>query len=157
MLLVRRDVAGWRALLPEKFSDIVTTATFYLSMARMNLPAYFAHNPLWKIFYVVMLVLLVIEAFTGILLESAWLRSVFRTDTATLLEQHRMLLEPLGYLVIAHVVTALLHDWKTSTGELSAIVNGHKCFTVEQRLTEQNVQPVTVSLEGLKKTGKKNQ
>lgn len=155
LLLVKKDVSGWRALIPDSLEGIINTATFYLSLGRMNLPGYFAHNPLWKIVYLVWLVMLSLQAFSGVLLESAWLRSVFHTDTSTTLKYHQLLLEPLTVVLIAHILTALLHDWKTPTGELSAINNGYKHFPIGNRNTGNTVEaPVTVNIDNLLKTKK---
>lgn len=133
LLMVRRDVLGWRALMPDNISDILKVAVFYLSFARMQLPAYFAHNPLWKLLYLALYVLLVTQAFTGLLLESGWLRSVLRTDSATALMQHQALLEIILVLVVMHILTALLHDWKSPSAEISSMINGRKFFHVEKK------------------------
>ena len=157
LLLVRRDVAGWRALIPDNFKAVIGTATFYLSMGRMNLPAYFAHNPLWQPVYLLWILLLLVQAFSGLLLESAWMRSVFRTDASSMLALHEWLLGPLIVMTVAHVITALLHDWKSQTGELSAINNGYKFFTVEDGKSGIYVEtPVFISLDRLKKDYKKD-
>lgn len=157
LLFSRKDVAGWRALIPENLGGVISTATFYLSLGRMSLPGYYAHNPLWKIIYLLWFVLLAVEAFSGLLLESAWLRSVFRTDTSSMLFQHELLLGPLAVIVIAHVVTALLHDWKSSNGEISAINNGYKFFSTDN--SKQGMPsdvPVEVSIDSLLKQQQDN-
>jgi len=156
LLLFRKDVAGWRALIPENVNSVIGVATFYLSMARMTLPGYFAHNPLWKFLYIIWFVILLMASFSGLLLESAWLRSVFRTDTSTMLYQHALLLGPISAFVIGHIITALLHDWKSQTGELSAIINGHKYFTVEQKPANPiATQQVSINIDSLTKTPNK--
>jgi len=153
LLLVRRDVLGWKALMPDNMGDIIKVAMFYLSFARLQLPAYFAHNPLWKLLYLALYILLLVQAVTGLLLESAWLRSVFRTDSATALMQHQALLEIILVLVFMHILSSLLHDWKSPSAEISSIINGRKFFHVEKN---NNLIPtdksVSVSLDSL--TGK---
>lgn len=154
LLVVRRDVLGWRALLPEKIEDIIKVAVFYLSLGRMQLPAYFAHNPFWKILYLALYLLLAIQILSGLLLESSWLRSVMRTDSSTALMQHQALLEIIFVLVVMHILTALLHDWKSPTAEISSIINGRKFFHTEKNDNKiQTDQSVLVSLDSL--TGKK--
>jgi len=154
LLMVRRDVLGWRALMPENIGDIIKVAMFYLSFARMQLPAYFAHNPLWKVLYLAIYILLVIQAVTGLLLESAWLRSVLRTDSSTALMQHQALLDIILVLVVMHIVSSLLHDWKSPTAEISSMINGRKFFHTEKNNNKITAdKPVSVSLDSL--TGKK--
>jgi len=150
LLIVRRDVLGWRALMPDNIRDILKVAVFYLSFARMQLPAYFAHNPLWKLLYLAIYMLLVVQALTGLLLESAWLRSVLRTDSSTALMQHQALLEIILVVVVMHIITSLLHDWKSPSAEISSIINGRKFFHVDKSNNSINVdKPVSVSLDSL--------
>lgn len=164
LLVTRSDVTGWRALLPERFDSVIATATFYLSLARMNLPGYYAHNPLWQPIYLVWILLLAVQGWSGLLLQSAWLRSVVRTDSAAMLEQHAALTGLLGFLLVAHVVTALLHDWKSGNSDNSAMISGYKTFTVENtsqsKPLDQSInQQVGVSLDSLlgsKKSAGKN-
>jgi Ni/Fe-hydrogenase 1 B-type cytochrome subunit len=153
MLFVTRGVSSWKALIPENMQSVVGVAVFYLSLARNNLPGYFAHNPLWKVFYLLGFIMITIQVLTGLLLEFSWLRSVFKTDSATALVQHQMLLEVLLVFVVAHIITAILHDWKTNTGEISAMINGYKFFTVEKQ-SKQTVQTSAVSLDSLIKSKK---
>ena len=154
MLFVTQGVSNWKALAPESMQSVIGVAIFYLSLARNNLPAYFAHNPLWKVFYLLAYILITIQVMTGLLLEFAWLRSVFRTDSASVLLQHQSLLEILAVFVMAHIITAILHDWKTDTGEISAMVNGHKFFTVEKP-SKETVKTASVSLSSLTGSSKK--
>jgi hypothetical protein len=44
-----------------------------------------------------------------------------------------LLYAPIGVLVFAHIVTAILHDWKSPAAEISAMINGHKFFSVERQ------------------------
>ena len=154
MLFVTRGVSSWKALIPENMQSVLGTAIFYLSLARNNLPGYFAHNPLWKIFYLLAFVLMVIQVITGLLLEFSWLRSVFKTDSASALIQHQALLEVLLVFVLAHIITVILHDWKSNTGEISGMINGYKFFSVEKK-SPQTLQSTAVPLDNLLKTSKK--
>lgn len=154
LLAVRRDVAGWKALIPESLEGVVATAVFYISLARMNLPGYFAHNPLWKILYLLMFALLLTQSFTGLMLQSSWLQSVFRTDSFNTLHNHQLLFTPILVIVVAHVITAILHDWKSPSAEISAMINGSKFFTVEsEKKIDTEKTSVSISLDSL--TGKK--
>jgi Ni/Fe-hydrogenase 1 B-type cytochrome subunit len=150
MLVLRSDVAGWRALVPESLEGVVGTAIFYLSMARMNLPGYYAHNPLWKPVYLVMFILLLLQVSSGLMLEFSFVRSVFRTDSYEALQQHQALFLPLLVIVVLHIITSILHDWKSGTSDISAMVNGHKHFTVEgEQKVDIGKNTVSVSLDSL--------
>lgn len=149
LLVSRRDIYGWKALIPDRLEGVIQTAIFYVSLARMQLPNYFAHNPLWKALYLLFYILLAIQVFTGLMLESSWLRSVFRTDSLSVSDFHEGVFGLLLVWTLFHVITALLHDWKSPCGETSAMINGRKFFTVESG-DGANVKPaVTVSLDSL--------
>ena len=150
LLFVGKNVSGWRALMPDNPGDMLKVAMFYLSLARMQLPAYFAHNPLWKPLYLLTYLLLAAQAVSGLLLESAWLRSVLRTDSSTALLQHQSLLVIILVLVLMHIVTSLLHDWKSSSAEISPIISGRKYFHIEKSNSRINMeQSISVSLDSL--------
>ncbi len=150
LLAVRNDVSGWRALVPDNIRDITKMAVFYLSLARMQLPAYFAHNPLWKVLYLLMFVLLLVQVASGLLLESAWLRSVFRTDSSDALLKHQALLDVIFGVVVVHIITVLLHDWKSASAEISSIINGRKFFHIDKTGSRIQIdKPPSVSLHDL--------
>jgi len=152
LLVFGKGVANWKALIPENLEGITATAVFYISMARMNLPSYFAHNPLWKVVYLVMFLLLVMQTGSGLLLESSWLQSVFRTDSFHALQQHQALFTTMLWIVLAHIITSILHDWKSPSSEISSMINGHKFFSVEE---EKKVSSQQVSINLTDLTGKK--
>lgn len=157
LLLFKKDVTGWQALLPASLNEVVQVAVFYLSLGRMNLPGYYAHNPLWKPVYLVWFLLLGVQVFNGLLLEFAWLRSVLHTDSASALSAHQSLLTVLLVLTVLHLITALLHDWKSPNAGISAMINGVRYFTVEHSNTAnsgglEKIQTSAVSLNDLLNT-----
>lgn len=135
----------WRALIP-RLSGMKATAMFYLSLTRLPLPKWHAHNPLWKPIYIIMFVLLAISLMTGVLhgqpLAGVPIQSAH--DTSAWL---------LGILSLGHIVATVLHDWKGRGSDISAMINGYRYFhlnpsTINRTIDENNIQ--TISLEGLK-------
>jgi len=150
LLFFGKGVLHIRALLDWKLQDVVAVAVFYASFARMQLQGYFAHNPLWKSIYLLFFGMSILQVFSGFLLESNWLRSVLRTDSYTVLYYHQLLFQPLTVIVLAHVLTAILHDWKSDRAEISAMINGHKFISIEPNIGQQEkVESVSVSLASL--------
>ncbi|MCB1876804.1 MAG: cytochrome b/b6 domain-containing protein [Chromatiales bacterium] len=136
-----RGVGGWRSLWPAslKRDSVVAMMRFYLSGGRTPLPGWYAHNPLWAPLY-------------GLL----WALLVWATVTAFLgkTDFHAVLAAPIGTLVLAHVVTALLHDWRGEGSDISAMVSGYRIFVLRP-LDATKASPA-VSLENLRKTSRSN-
>ena len=108
----------WRDLvaIPRQGAGITAMLRFYLTLGRAPMPVYYGHNPLWGPLYLLLLGLLVAQSLTGIAGGGPW--------------------HALGYgvillLVAAHLVAVLLHDWRGTAAEISAMVNGSKVFVVE--------------------------
>ena len=97
-----------------------------------------------------MFILLGLQIFYGLLMESSWLRSVVRLDTSFARVQHAQLFQPIFVIIVAHIVTALLHDLKSQTGEVSSMINGHKYFTFNKNSTTPNIDvPTALSIDEL--------
>lgn len=126
----------WRALLPaaRPLAALTAMLRFYVSGGRAALPAYYAHNPLWGPLYLLMFVLLAFAAGTGLWLSLAgpeagnYYQAMPWLAGYTLTEWHRATYTPVLALVTAHIVAAVLHDWRGAGGDISAIINGYRIF-----------------------------
>ncbi|MGB1110191.1 MAG: cytochrome b/b6 domain-containing protein [Gammaproteobacteria bacterium] len=128
-LLSGKGVLGWRALVLDRAArrGAVEMGKFYLSMGRMPLPAWFAHNPAWRPLYVLMLVLLVAAVLTGFGHDSYWRVAGFRIS-----ELHTAATSLLAIVLVGHVAAAVWHDWKGHVGGISGILGGDRCFEDKQ-------------------------
>jgi Ni/Fe-hydrogenase 1 B-type cytochrome subunit len=116
-------------LLPteSEWQPIKSSALFYLSLGRAPRPNWYAHNPLWKPLYLVLLLLLALSAVSGWLMPDSPLIGRLYLPSV-----HAWLGDLVGLLVLAHVFSAVLQDVKGDSADVSAMLNGHRYFTVDR-------------------------
>lgn len=139
--------ARWSDILPLKswqWQAIGHNIKWYLSGFKGRAAKAIGHDPLAALFYTVLFIVLISQAFTGILLSGA----EFNTFPGTLftggmgegaLEELEEVLEELheaGFLFIiffiaAHLAGLIAHELKEKTGLLTSMVNGKKCLRRE--------------------------
>jgi Ni/Fe-hydrogenase 1 B-type cytochrome subunit len=119
LLFFGRGPEHWRDLVPDALGLRAAgqMLRFYLTLARAPLPAYYAHNPLWGPLHLAFYVLLAAQGLSALAGETHW---------------HVVGYRILSALVLAHVITAFVHDWKGTSAEISAMVSGHKIFLVSR-------------------------
>ena len=125
MLLFTDGASNWRSFFDYKsqLHAIVQMIKFYLSFARMPLPNWYAHNPLWKPIYLLMVIVLSACVITGMLYDSNL--TLLGTSSSKL---HGVLATIITVLSVAHIITVFLHDLKGKGAFISAIINGHRYF-----------------------------
>ena len=125
ILLFTDGASNWRSFFDYKsqLNAIVQMIKFYLSFARLPLPNWYAHNPLWKPIYLFMIIVLLGCVITGLLYNSHFTWLGYSST-----ELHGALATIITVLSVAHIITAFLHDWKGKGAFISAIINGHRYF-----------------------------
>ncbi len=126
-LLFRPGADGWRSFVPAPtlLQGARRTLVFYATLGRAPLPNWYAHNPLWALLYPLMAVLLLVTTISGVLHDGSYRSAGLSPGTV-----HGGAALLLGWLVAAHVVTAVLHDLKGKGAFISAMINGHRYFHV---------------------------
>lgn len=125
ILLFTEGASNWRSFFNYKsqLNAIIQMIKFYLSFARLPLPNWYAHNPLWKPIYLFMIVVLSGCVITGMVYDTN-LTLLGYSST----KLHGALATIIIVLSVAHIITAFLHDWKGKGAFISAIINGHRYF-----------------------------
>ncbi len=138
-------VERWSQLMPEdaEWPAVGQMLRFYVSFGRAPLPRWYAHNPLWKPLYLLLYVLLLVLAVTGILQQQhALLWGIYLPDV------HQVFATATAILVVAHIVTAVLHDYRGEADDVSGIINGHRLFMVDKSLLDDaGMQETVVRLD----------
>ncbi|MEZ5540562.1 MAG: cytochrome b/b6 domain-containing protein [Pseudomonadota bacterium] len=129
ILLFVPGSSHWRALLPNRTDRqaMAQMLKFYLSLARTPLPAWYAHNPVWKPFYALNHLVLVACVASGFLHGTPW--RLFGQAPDTL---HTWLGVCLGLFAIAHGIAVFLHDLKGDGALVSAMISGARYFHVNR-------------------------
>jgi Ni/Fe-hydrogenase 1 B-type cytochrome subunit len=145
LLFAGRGIERWRALAPAAgwWSGARAMLRFYASFGRAPLPAYYGHNPLWMPLYLLLFALLAFEAVTGVVLAQAGAAQRLYYETMpwllgwTLAGWHQGVARALAVVVGAHIVAVLAHELKSTSAEVSAMINGYKFFQPRPPSPEQ--------------------
>lgn len=152
VLLFTEGASNWRSFFDYKsqLNAIIQMIKFYLSFARLPLPNWYAHNPLWKPVYLFMIIVLSGCVITGMVYNSTFTLAGYSSA-----ELHGALATIIIVLSVAHIITAFLHDLKGKGAFVSAIINGHRYFhysgnkKVGQTETEEN-SSIHIAVDSIK-------
>ena len=148
LLFYDKGVSHWKKLLPEKqeLQSYKKMFIFYLSLGKMPLPKWYAHNPLWKPIYILVFIVLLMQVLTGMN------RNAFPVVLGFYLPSvHEFLASIILGFTALHLVTVVLHDFKGTASDVSAMINGHKVFVIQKQENPESPTVHAVSLDQLKK------
>jgi len=129
LLFTGGETDTWRALWPtrhrlEQGGNVLRS---YLTLGRIPLPRWYAHNPLWAPMYLLLFMALAAQVVTGGLL----LEDITRMAGVSVRELHRIGWRLLLGFTLAHTVAVFFHEAKGhGSAEISGMVDGQRCFTV---------------------------
>ena len=154
LLLLDKSTGQWRALLPRRsyLKIMGETLRFYLSLAKMPLPKWYAHTPLWAPVYALTFVVLFTLALSGFFMTRHPVIAGFYLPGI-----HSFCSTFIWFFVILHLISVFLHDLKGTGSYISAMISGYRIFVMEkpQQAVEGAIQ--SVSLDSIMNTGRKNQ
>jgi len=130
ILFFTTGTGNWRSLVDftSQLQAMVDTARFYLSFARLPLPNWYAHNPLWKPAYLFIYIILGACLVTGLMHDSG---TPLLGHTPRSL--HSTLATIITVFTLAHIVTTMLHDWKGKGAFISSMLSGYRYFHYDNR------------------------
>lgn len=123
----------------------------YITLGKIPLPKWYAHNPLWAPIYLVVYALLLLQICTGLLL----LNDITLLGTWSLRQSHLLGFQIISLFTLLHIAASFFHDAKGDGGDISAMINGQRTFTVESGNNTRSEDAPSISLSSLKI--KKNQ
>jgi Ni/Fe-hydrogenase 1 B-type cytochrome subunit len=122
---------------------------FYLTLGRSPLPNWFAHNPLWKPLYLLLLLLLAGLALTGWVMPD--LPLVGRIYLPRL---HDWLATAVWMWIALHVLAVVLQDVRGGLGGVSAMLSGERYFNIDRnRLVRPEIPEVSIRLDDIDRGG----
>lgn len=154
-LLFRPGADGWRSFVPGAtlLRGSRRTLLFYASLGKAPLPNWYAHNPLWALLYPLLAALLLAVGISGVFHDAPYRLAGLTPGTI-----HSGTVLLLGWLVAAHVVTAVFHDLKGKGAYISAMINGRRYFHVSMQPLEaeplENGRSVDVSFDTTPRGGR---
>lgn len=117
------------SLIPRRseLKAIGQTLLFYLSLGKRELPRWYAHNPLWKLIYLLVFAGLAIQILTGALIREQLLFYGFYLPSI-----HAFWAKILFWISVLHVLSVVLHDLKGRGADISGIINGYRLFFIDR-------------------------
>ena len=139
------SAASWHDLVPDtqNLKKALAMVRFYVSLGRTPLPSWYAHSPLWAPIYLLVFVILLLQIITGFLMASGQ-----HTLLINLYTLHNVNTSIIAAFTVLHVISVFLHDLKSGSSDISAMIHGYRIFTVEKPELPPIIQ--TVSLDKLK-------
>ena len=128
-----RPVEHLEKLIPvgSEWSAARATLASYVTLGKLPLPRWYAHNPLWKLLYLGLYVLLLA------LVVSGWLRDSRDVLFGLYLpDVHMLAASIVGWWTLLHVLAVVFHDYKGEATDVSSIINGHRQFVVDKPAPE---------------------
>lgn len=128
LLIAGREHERLAALVPagNELAAIGKTFLFYTSLGKSPMPAWYAHNPLWKPLYLCMYLLLCILAGSGIAMAEFDVVGGFYLPSV-----HGFWASVAGWFSVLHIASVILHDYRNRTTDISAMVNGYRLFLID--------------------------
>ena len=132
---------------PAEFRGIKQTLLFYLTMAKQPLPGWYAHNPLWKLIYLLLYIIILLMLFSGVMMQSHPIVMGFYLPGV-----HAFWADFVAGFVFLHLIALFVHDYYAKTTDMSAMINGFRIFEVETNQNTLKGTPVVVqSMDSLLK------
>lgn len=137
------------SLLPRgsEVNAMVQTLRHYLAFGRAPLPGWYAQNPFWKPFYLLVYMALVVLAVTGAMIPGTDVVYGFYLPSA-----HAWWAQPVLWFTVLHLAAVAWHDLKSGSVDVSAIINGYRIFEYRGRRGDEDIVQV-ITVDTLKKRG----
>lgn len=128
ILVGGREHERLAALLPTRteLAAIAGTLRCYISLGRLPLPAWYAHNPLWKPLYLLVYLALIMLVASGAAMPEIQVIHGFYLPSV-----HAFWAQIIAWLAALHIISVILHEYKNQTSDISAMVNGHRVFLID--------------------------
>ena len=124
------------------------TFRFYISLGKSPMPGWYAQNPFWKPFYLVIYLALIVLAVTGALMPGVSLMLGFYLPSV-----HMFWAQLVFWFTVLHITSVVMHDYRNGTTDISAMVNGYRLFLIDSNragsVADKTVQHI--SIDSLKK------
>lgn len=133
------------ALVPAgaELNAVARTLRFYISLGKSPMPGWYAHNPLWKPLYLLIYIALIILALTGAVMPDTAIALGFYLPSV-----HTFWAQLVLWITVLHIASVLMHDYKSQTTDISAMVNGYRLFLIESGQhgagADESIQVVTL-------------
>lgn len=112
----------------------------YMTLCKVPLPKWYAHNPLWGPLYLILFVLIAIQIISGLLL----MNHVTLVGDASIRSLHLLGFQMVLGFSLLHILAVFVHDLKGTGSDVSAMISGQRIFVVESQPTQPEAGSVSL-------------
>lgn len=136
----------------HKFKQALAVLSSYMTLGKIPLPKWYAHNPLWGPLYLLFFLLMGIQIISGLLL----MNQITLLGDFSIRSLHVFGFQlTLGFSLL-HILAVFVHDLKGTGSDVSAMISGQRIFVVESKAPPAVLSSVSLDdlTKQLKKSGK---
>ncbi len=127
----------------HKFKQAIGVLTSYLTLGKVPLPKWYAHNPLWGPVYLLLFLVLTLQIISGLLLMS----QITLLGDISIRSLHIFGFQFVLGFTLLHILAVFVHDLKGTGSDTSAMISGQRIFLLETQPPKP--APSSVSLDSL--------
>jgi len=121
----------------------------YLSLGKIPLPKWYAHNPFWAPLYLFLFAVMSVQIASGLLL----LDQITLLGDLSLRQLHVLGFQIITVFALLHILASFFHEAKGSGSDISAMINGHRIFIIDPPQGKSgSSKPVIVPLDNPRKS-----
>ena len=124
----------------HKFKQALAVLGSYMTLCKVPLPKWYAHNPLWGPLYLLFFVLIAMQITSGLLL----MNHITLIGDTSVRGLHLFGFQlTLGFSLL-HILAVFVHDLKGTGSDVSAMISGQRIFVLEPQPTQQDAGSVSL-------------
>ena len=124
----------------HKFKQALAVLRSYLTLGKVPLPKWYAHNPLWGPVYLLLFVLIAVQIISGLLL----MNHITLIGDTSVRGLHLFGFQLVLGFSLLHILAVFIHDLKGTGSDVSAMISGQRIFVVESQPTQPSASSVSL-------------
>jgi len=124
----------------HKLKQALAVLTSYLTLGKVPMPKWYAHNPLWGPLYLLLFLVIAMQIISGLLL----MNHITLLGNVSIRTLHGFGFQFTLAFSLLHVLAVFVHDLKGTGSDVSAMISGQRVFVVEKQTPAQDVHVVDV-------------
>lgn len=125
----------------HKFIQALAVLRSYLTLGKVPLPKWYAHNPLWGPLYLLLFLFLGVQIISGLLL----INHITLLGDVSLRSLHLLGFQVVLGFSLLHILAVFAHDIKGTGSDVSAMISGQRIFIVERQATGTEAGSVSLN------------
>jgi Ni/Fe-hydrogenase 1 B-type cytochrome subunit len=124
----------------HKFKQALAVLRSYLTLGKIPLPKWYAHNPLWGPLYLILFLIIAMQIASGLLL----MNNITLLGDMSIRSLHVFGFQFVLGFSLLHILAVFVHDLKGTGSDVSAMISGQRIFVVEPQTSKPSVQVIDI-------------